>query len=100
MDNLYWKDQTQRGNCDAFVYLARRYDWIRFYQPNPQKAPWHWQCGIRGEGPYDVIVNFWPHVAKAQREGEKSVEGWDNIRSLISQVIDENGFGDGSEVLE
>lgn len=99
MEKCYWKDGWGRMNCEAFCMFVKSHKWIRFYQPSPQKAPWHWQCQIKGEGPYDVLVNFWPHTAKAQRDGCKSVEGWDAIRALVSQIMEENGFDDG-EVLE
>ena len=96
---LYQKTKEHEKNNEAFRMLVRRYEWMRFYQPNEIAAPWHWQCLVRGEGPYVVAINFWPHVAKAQREYCKSVQGWDEIRSLISTVIDENGF-DEIEVIE
>lgn len=98
--NFYERTPEHAMNNECFRMFVKRLNWAQFYQPQPQKAPWYWQAIIRGEGPYDVLVNFWPHVAKAQREGEKPVKGWDAIRLLMSQIIDENGFGDGVELIE
>lgn len=97
---LYEKTTDHAMNNECFRMFVKRFQWVRFYQPQPQKAPWHWQASIIGQGPYDVLVNFWPHVAKAQREGEKSVEGWEAIRLLMAQIIDENGFDSGPELIE
>ena len=82
------------------MMFMKRYDWVFFVNPNAEKAPWHVQAVIKGEGPYDALVNFWPHKAKAQREGHKVVEGWDNIRNMMSEIIEENGFDEIAEVLE
>jgi len=98
--NLYERTEEHQKNNECFRLFVRSFSLARFFQPSPEKSPWHWQTIVRGEGPYDVLINFWPHVAKAQKDGEKSVEGWDQIRLLMLQVIDENGFGDGSEVIE
>ena len=97
---LYERTAQHAKNNECFRQLAKRYPWIKFTQPQPVKAPWHWQCIIRGEGPYPVLVNFWPHVAKAQREHCKSVQGWEDIRLIIVKAIDENGFDDDGEVTE
>lgn len=91
---LYATKSSHRENNLGFVKLMERYSWADFKQPNKEKAPWHWQMLIQGQGPYTVLINIWPHVAKAQREGEKTVQGWMNIRSLIAQAIDENGYGE------
>ena len=97
---LYEKTEEHSYNNDVFRAFMRRYSWAEFYQPSPGKAPWHWKCVVKGDGPYDVMINLWPHIAKAQREHCKSVEGWDKIRSLMSEAIEENGFGGVEDLIE
>ena len=97
----YAKTQEHLANIEAFKKFKKRFSWAHFYQPHPEKAPWLWQCLVRLEGPYDEMINFWPHVAKVQRVHGKTLVGWDEARGVMSEVIDENGFGrpDG-EVIE
>lgn len=53
---------------------------IDFFQPNYSAAPWHVQAMVGG-----IVMNFWPHNAKACNEREKSVEGFDAIKDLIEK---------------
>ena len=96
---LYEKTKEHAENNDAFRKFVMRYQWAKFYQPNADKAPWHWQCRVKGKGPYDTVINIWPHIAKAQREDCKSIQGWDKIRNLMTMVIEEDGFGGSAEDL-
>ena len=89
----YQKTAEHAKNNRVFVEIMRRYHWAEFYIPNPEKAPWHWKMIIKGEGPYPAIINIWPHVAKAHREGGEVTQGWDNVRAMISEAIEENGYG-------
>lgn len=98
--DLYIKKPSQAENIAIFRKLMDRYHWAEWKQPNAEKSPWHVQCIIRGEGPYPALINFWPHVAKAQRDGCIVVQEWDNVRTVISQAIEENGYGDGVELVE
>lgn len=100
MMNLYEKTEAHAKNNDAFRKFCKRYEWAKFYQPNAEKAPWHWQCIVRGEGPYTTTINIWPHIAKAQVEGCKSVSGWDQIRLAMSLAIDANGFDEVGSLVE
>lgn len=62
----------------------------RFFQPSPQKAPWHVQAVIDLGG--DVqLINFWPHKMKGQRDGYKPVEGEHAIRGIIEQALVDAG---------
>ena len=97
---LYETKQSHRENNENFRKFLKRFPWLKIKQPNKEKAPWHWQFEVGGEGPYTVLVNIWPHVAKAQPEGRETYLGWDSIRLMMSILIDENGYGDGVEVLE
>lgn len=97
---LYQTKKSHALNNECFRMFAKRYSWVKFTQPQPEKAPWHLRCEVRGEGPYPCTINFWPHVGKAQREGENAVQGWDNIRALMTAVIEENGYDTGPELIE
>tara|TARA_R110001632_G_scaffold1568_2_gene6901 strand:+ start:365 stop:673 length:309 start_codon:yes stop_codon:yes gene_type:complete len=97
--NLYERNQEHKKNNECFKIFVRCFNWVDIYQPQPEKSPWHWQARVVGDGTHSVIVNFWPHVAKAQRDGEKSVQGWDKIYSIMQCAINENGF-DEFEVIE
>lgn len=81
--------KEDRDNVAAFENFMARYEWVKFYQPQPVKAPWHVQCKIETSAA-PIIINFWPHKAKAQRDGEPSVAGWDAIRLLMSLAIDDS----------
>ena len=85
---------------EQFVELVKQYEWADFYRPNAEKSPWHWVCAVRGEGPYVANINIWTTTAKGQREGMLSVKGWDAIRGLIAEAIEENGFGADHGVIE
>lgn len=76
---------------------------IGYFQPNAEKAPWHVQAVLTSANGYKIVLNFWPCAGKAQREGEKSVEGASAIRAIIRCAIDDASdpdFDDGGEVIE
>lgn len=81
--------QDHIDNCAAFENFMARYDWAKFFRPQPEKAPWHVQCIIEGQGD-TIFINFWPHKAKAQRDKHKPVEGWNAIRSMMAVAIDDS----------
>lgn len=87
--SLYTRDTGHDENNEQFVALVHETPELQPYQPDAVKAPWHWQARLdpgNGFPPYEL--NFWPHVGRANREKEKSVEGWDNIRALTAEVIE------------
>lgn len=69
-------------NNAEFSKIIRQFPDLRLYQPSPEKAPWHWQAVING--PYPQLINFWPHILKAQRDGYKAVEGAEAIVGIIA----------------
>ncbi len=99
---LYEKTAEHRQNNEQFRTMMARYSWMRPFQPSSTKAPWHIQVKLTTRIGYEFYLNFWPHLAKAQMEGEKSVEGWDEIRAMISRAIDacDDGGKDDFEVIE
>ena len=74
--------QDHLDNCAAFRGLMARFPQIEFFQPSPEKAPWHVQANICG-----TVLNFWPHTAKAQREYCPSVVGWAAAEVLIEETL-------------
>ncbi len=80
--------QDHHENNKTFRKVIDDYHWLQKYlfQPSPDKAPWHWQAVIPGNH-YDQMVNFWPHVMKAQRDGFQSVQGEDAMRGVIEGAI-------------
>jgi hypothetical protein len=88
---LYYNhnNQDQVTNCAAFETFMRRFEWVKFFQPNPEKAPWHVQCNIKSEHGEPLILNFWPHKLKGQYDG-KSVEGMEELRRIMAQAIEDS----------
>ena len=76
--------------CEAFDEMTRDFPFVRFFQPSPDKAPWHLQaifdCGA-GEEP--IVLNFWPHKNKGQRQPLPAIEGINAIRDLINEAIED-----------
>lgn len=87
---LYAKYPAHRANNEEFRKLMAEYPWIEFFRPSPFSAPWHIKCVIGRVGSGEIHVNFWPHVAKAHRDGHKGVQGWKSIRAMLEQVIEDS----------
>lgn len=85
--------QDHLDNCAAFRGLVARFPQVGFFQPSPEKAPWHVQCQIEG-----IFLNFWPHTGKAQREYCPSVVGCAAAESLIQSTLAE--ASDDLDVIE
>lgn len=91
---LYETTQAHKKNNERFREFMRRYSWVKWAQPNAEKAPWHVIGEIRGSGPYTEIINVWPHKAKASRNNGNAVKGWDEVRALMTEIIEADGFGE------
>jgi hypothetical protein len=76
----------QAQNISAFTEIMAEFPNISLFFPNEGKAPWHVQAVIDC-GQYPITLNFWPHVLKAQREGERSVQGIAEITKIIEDAI-------------
>lgn len=81
--------QDHVTNCAAFETFMRRFEWVTFFQPKPDIAPWHVQCVIEGQGGEAHVLNFWPHKLKGQYQGG-AVEGMENLRRIMAQAIDDS----------
>lgn len=83
---LYYRDSYDAENCAEFEDLTRDYPNIRFFQPSPDRAPWHVQAIL--DAPDEPIeLNFWPHKAKGQRKPLASIVGFAAIRAMIDEAI-------------
>jgi hypothetical protein len=85
-------DPEQAEGLRAFRAIMADYSGcMRFYQPSPERAPWHVQArvldGARADG-YTPLINFWPHRNRAQPEGETSVEGEEAIRATLGRMLE------------
>lgn len=78
------------ANIEMFRRLQRRFEWMEFFKPNPEKAPWHIQVKIDCATGEPIWLNFWPHTGKAQRDGCPSVAGEESIRLMISEAIEDS----------
>lgn len=83
----YFRDQYECEACDYFHDLTQQYPNIRFFQPSPDKAPWHVQAILDAADGAPIVLNFWPHKEKAQRQGCMSLEGRHAARSVIEEAI-------------
>ena len=78
----------QAHACTAFQDLIREFPELRFFQPSPEHAPWHIQCVLdAGHGEEPIILNFWPHKNKGQRQPMPAVIGIPAIRALIEEAV-------------
>ena len=85
--NLYQNPHRQdhAENNAAFLRVVKEFPELHLYQPSPERAPWHWQAVFEGRDP--VLLNFWPHLMKAQRDGCKAIEGRGAIIALITDAV-------------
>ena len=73
----------------AFRAVEAEFPWLRFFHPNAEAAPWHVQARVTDADGYQRTLNFWPHVQKAQADGEKSVCGQDEMIAMVERVLTE-----------
>lgn len=79
--DLYWKKDPME--VEWFIDLMDKFPDMEFFQPSPEKAPWHVQCRLdNGE-----LMDFWPHVQKAMIHDEPPVVKWpDEIEVLVHEA--------------
>lgn len=81
---LYMAKPWQEDNLRGMINLWSELD-INIYVPNPV-SPWHVATRFKQEGMEPVVVNFWPHLFKTQRDGERAVEGKSESRRVLMQA--------------
>ena len=87
MMQYYFRDSFEAEEVGEFDQLTLDYPYIRFFQPSPEKAPWHVQAFLDTGDAEPIVLNFWPHKTKGQRQGAYSVEGMSAIRGLIEEAL-------------
>ena len=75
-------------NNTEFVRVVNAFPGLSLFFPNAGKAPWHVQA-IIDCGHEQILINFWPHSLKAQRDGCKAVEGAGAIKALIATAFED-----------
>lgn len=83
----YFRDQYECEACDHFDAVTQDYPNIRFFQPSPHKAPWHVQAILDAADGVPIVLNFWPHKEKAQRQGCMSFEGRAAAKTVIEEAL-------------
>lgn len=83
----FYRDTVEQENCEQFQHVVDCYPNIRFFQPSPDKAPWHVQALLDDGSDEPIELNFWPHKAKGNRRPEKAVEGWGSIHVMIAYAL-------------
>lgn len=99
MMQYYYRDSYDEENCQAFESITFDHPEIRFFQPSPQKAPWHVQA-ILDAPDEPIVLNFWPHKMKGQRQPMPAVEGEAALRDLIAEAIADAQDSDPFDVIE
>lgn len=99
MIQYHYTDPYQQELCEAFESLTHQFPEIEFFQPSPEKAPWHVQAILHSE-PEPIIFNFWPHKEKGQRQPFPAVEGIYAIEALIYEALEDAAEPDTFEVFE
>lgn len=68
-------------NVRLFRALMQKNNDIKFFQPDPLKAPWHVKAEVNG-----VSMNFWPHLLKGNIEGHRAVTGSRALQTIIGEA--------------
>lgn len=93
-------DPVAAENVIKFDQITHLYP-LRFFQPSPQKAPWHIQAVADcGEGVEPIILNFWPHRMKGQRQWHQAIEGELAIHGIIQGALEEAEEDNSFDVIE
>ena len=92
LSELYFNRNSakQYDNAEMFIKICDRFAWMNFKQPNSVKAPWLFHGYIPCIDGEDIVVNFWPHKGLAMREHGKPVMGFEAIRAMIAEAIDDS----------
>ena len=57
MMQYYYRDSYDEENCQAFESIVFDHQDIHFFQPSPQKAPWHVQA-ILDAADEPIVLNL------------------------------------------
>lgn len=74
------------ANNAAFLRVVKRFPTLGLFQPQPDRAPWHWQAVI-DLGATPVFLDFWPHAIKGRKDSGSAVQGEREVFELIKQAF-------------
>lgn len=85
----FWHNPRKAAQVRAIAWVPAVWKDFRLtaVQPNPEKAPWLWHVVVPS-GQYVVLVSFWPHLGKAQREDGRTAVGEAEVRKLLKEIVD------------
>ena len=86
---LYDAHPEYAKNNAAFMReIVSAYPQLKFFQPSPQKAPWHVQVVIDSDTGREGEINFWPHKLKVSYHGPSEV-GLDAMHRKINEALND-----------
>jgi hypothetical protein len=85
---LYDNDGTYKEECKIFEQIISQYPQLHFFQPSPEKAPWHVQVIMDSDAGREGELNFWPHKLKVSYRGP-SKSGVAAIHEAINEAIND-----------
>jgi hypothetical protein len=79
----YHKNAYEQENVEAFKKFVAANSKVDFFQPAPDRAPWHVQAKVNGR-----LLSFWPHMMKGRTEegNERTRSGRKHLQSLIDRA--------------
>lgn len=81
---MYARTARQRTGANAMSGTIRQFPDIRFWQPDPEKSPWHIKARICG-----VDCDFWYTTGKAAFDGIMKF-GSNQINQEIRRIVQED----------
>lgn len=69
-----------------FHQVRAAFPHLIFFQPSPEKAPWHVQARLETEGGETVMANFYPHKRHVYIDGWGGFYGADAMIKAISMI--------------
>lgn len=89
---LYDSNGTFASECEAFQEIISQCPQFEFFQPSPDKAPWHVQVIVDSHAGREGEMNFLPYKLKASY-CRPSVQGiHDTIGEALSDVAESDDF--------
>ena len=98
--DCFYKDMEQFINVQEFVFHADRNNFLAYYWPNYEAAPWHLQATFYITSEEETELNFWPHKSKGQFKYEKAIEPMSAFFAELSKRIKQPNDEDDFDVIE
>ena len=98
--DCFYKNMDQFINVQEFAFHADRNNFLAFYWPNYDAAPWHLQAMFHITSEEETELNFWPHKSKGQFEHEKAIEPMSAFFAELSKRVKQANDEDDFDVIE